>query len=138
MLVETDPMLATVEDPLVTDEGQEGLERMLREHGVRRVWTTDYTLYGMLEVRMPELESIHAWAAVANRLGERQSLLADLLPQARGGHYLVVRPTDPLIYNLAPTEDEMGAAAQALGIPLRRVALLEDAHGPWARLYEVQ
>ncbi len=137
MLVETDPMLATVEDPLVTDEGQEGLEQMLREHGVHRVWTTDYTLYGMLEVRMPGLEATHAWAAVANRLGERQAFLADLLPKARGGHYLVVRPTDPLIYNLTPTEDEMGAAAQALGIPLRRVALLEDSLGPWARLYEV-
>ena len=137
MLSETDPLLASIKAPQFHEEGQQSLEDLLRQSHVESIWTSDYDLYGMLDMRLPELEITHAWGAVSHRFRERDKVLAELLQGAQGSHYLVIRPSAPLIYNLAPSEDKLLQIAEPLGIQIRPMDSLSDAGGTWATLYAV-
>ncbi len=134
----TDTVLDTLRAPSFTERGQAELIEGLRSHGVERLYACDYELYGMVEVRAPELSVTHAWANAASRPGDRSGALEDLLEHAAGGHYLWLRPSAPMIYNLSPSDRKLEAAASAAGVELTERFSLEDREGPWARLYEVR
>ena len=133
-VVRTPALLGTVPAPAVTERGQQALEDLLREHEVERLWTSDYDLYGVFEVRMPALELSHAWGAVSVSR-DRQQLLAELMRAARGGHYLVVRPAAARTYDLAPDDRAVQQAAAAARVRADLVGQLEG--DGWARLYAV-
>jgi hypothetical protein len=134
----TDAVLASLTAPTFTERGQAELIEGLRSQGVERLAACDYELYGMVEIRAPELEVTHAWANAAARLGDRGGALEDLLSHAQGGHYLWLRPSAPMIYNLSPSDKQLAAAADAAEVQLEETLTLEDREGPWARLYEVR
>jgi hypothetical protein len=102
-----------------TTDGQAELVAMVRGAGARRVVTTDYELYGAMDLLAPEVRWVHAWPAVAR--GERD--VEALRTLASGGYYLSVRPSAPLIYDWR---------AKGVG---EQVASLHDVYGEWAALY---
>ena len=130
-------MLASLDTPLFLETNQSELDAMLRNQHVETVWTSDYELYGLLETRLPDLEVFHAWGAVSRRPMERKELLQQILRSAENNHYLAIRPSAPLIYNLFPTAEAVQAAAQTQGLSARVVQSLSDNNGPWAELYKV-
>jgi hypothetical protein len=136
-LLRTDAILRTLEAPGFTDGGQAELVAMLRQNDVQRLWTSDYDLYGMLEVRAPEIEVRHAWGALSYSR-DRRSLLDGLLLQAEGGHYIAVRPSAPMIYDLRPSQADLIRATHETGEEAMEVDSLNDATGTWARLYRVK
>ncbi|MFH1467188.1 MAG: hypothetical protein ABIO70_22580 [Pseudomonadota bacterium] len=121
----------------VTARGQAALVALLRRAGVRRLWTSDYDLYGVFEVLAPDLDLSHAWGA-ASASRDREALTADLLRAAEGGHWLVVRPSAPRIYDLAPDDPFVQRTAAALGLHAVLEESLVDQQGVWARLYRIQ
>ena len=132
--VRTQAVLATVPAPAVTEHGQRAVVDLLREHDVERLWTSDYDLYGVFEVRAPDLELSHAWGAISVSR-DRAGLLAEILRAASGGHYLAVRPAAARIYDLAPDHDDVQQAALQAGVDAVLVGKIE---GPgWVRLYRV-
>jgi hypothetical protein len=131
--VRTGSVIDSVPAPAITERGQRALEALLEEHGVRRLWTSDYDLYGVFELRQPQLELAHAWGAVSL---QRRAVLPDLLRAARGAHYLAVKPAAVRIYDLAPSDAELGRAAREAGVELVLVGQIEGEG--WARLYRVQ
>jgi hypothetical protein len=132
--VRTRDVISTVPAPAITEHGQRALDELLEEHGVRRLWTSDYDLYGVFELRRPGMRVSHAWGAISTSR-DRPALLADLLRAARGGHYLAVRPAAVRIYDLAPSEVEVQRAAAVAGVEAVLVGQIEGEG--WARLYEV-
>ncbi|MCB9792541.1 MAG: hypothetical protein H6741_07405 [Alphaproteobacteria bacterium] len=134
----TDPTLATAKVPHFREAGQIELVDMLERNGVRRLLTSDYDLYGMLDLRAPELELVHTWGMVSQRFAQRDAALVDILRAAQGEHYLVVRPSARMIYNLSPSERTLLQAAAAADLGIERVEALEDADGPWAELWRVR
>lgn len=136
-LAATDAALAQLHTPMLRRAGQEALVGLLDRCARGTVWTSDYELYGALELLRPEGVYRHAWGDVSRRFGEREAALHDLLQGAAGGSYLVVRPSAPMIYNLNPSAAQLERAAAELGLPLTRCAGLEDARGEWATLYQV-
>jgi len=131
-----DAALKSVPSPLFAESGQAALVELLRQQGVTRVVDCDYELYGMLEVRAPEIHAEHAWGA-ASQAGSRavkDELLPALLRRAVGAHLLVVRPTASMSYNLAPGPARVAAAAASAGLVAREVGALE---GDRAVLYAV-
>lgn len=132
--IRTYGVITTVPAPAITEHGQRALEGLLEKHGVERLWTSDYDLYGVFELRKPGLELSHAWGA-ASVSRDRQSLLVELLRAARGGHYLAVRPAAARIYDLAPSDEQVQQAAVAASV---NAVLVGEIEGPgWARLYSV-
>jgi hypothetical protein len=121
----------------VTARGQGELVALLRGAGVRQLWTSDYDLYGVFEVLAPEIELSHAWGA-ASASRDRSALTADLLRAAAGAHWLVVRPSAPRIYDLAPDDPLVQRTAAALGLRAVLQDSLADEGGTWARLYRVE
>ncbi|MEC7241669.1 MAG: hypothetical protein VXW32_10565 [Myxococcota bacterium] len=134
-LQKTDEALATTPIHTFTQSGQTELTDWLRSHRVNRLWTTDYDLSGMLEVHLPGVHISHAWGDVSRR---GQEALPDLLKAAKEGHYLTVRPSAPMIYNLRPSADQLDEIAAELGIEIEPVAALHDARGSWAELYALR
>ncbi len=118
-----DRALSSIPSPLFSESGQSSLIDLLRANHVERLVACDYELYGMLEIRAPEIHVEHAWAA-ASRTPDRASLLPALLRRAAGGHYLVVKPTAPMIYNLAPSRRAVEQAATAAGLVAEPIAAL--------------
>ena len=92
--------------------------------------TSDYDLSGMLDIHLPDIAISHAWGDVSRRGYEA---LPDLLRAAQGGHYLTVRPSAPMIYNLRPDARQLSELAASLGIQSNKLAL-QDAEGSWAEL----
>ncbi len=135
-LVRTDGVLQGITAPTFSRQGQASLVQMLREQGVRELWTSDYDLYGVFEVLMPRLKVRHAWGAVSTGR-RRDDLTLGILRAARGGHWLIVRPTAPMIYNLHPSTSRVVSLAADIGMQVREVARLQDERGTWARLLEV-
>ncbi len=138
-LVATDSVLATVRAPVITHGGQAAIVDLLRGAGVRRVWTSEYDVYGVLEVLAPEVEARHAWGAVS-RSGDRNTLLARILADAAGtgeepGHYLALRPAARRIYDLFPSEETVQRAAAAAGVRVERAGSASDREGDWAVLW---
>jgi 4-amino-4-deoxy-L-arabinose transferase-like glycosyltransferase len=133
-VVRTKAVVESVPALAITEPGQRALLDLLAEHRVRRLWTSDYDLYGVFELRQPELALSHAWGA-ASVTHDRPALLAELLRAARGGHYLAVRPAAARIYDLAPGDADVQRAALEAGV---EAVLVDEIEGPgWARLYSV-
>ncbi len=135
-VLRTPGLVAELPARAVTERGQLQLERLLEQSSVQRLWTSDYDLYGVFELRAPGIQLAHAWGA-ASRRRDRQALLVDLLRAAEGGHYLVVRASAARIYDLTPSPDQLLAAAAQAGLEVEEVGRLEDAAGVWAWLYRV-
>ena len=131
------PTLRTVPSLAVTAHGQRALIDMLHEHEVRQLWTSDYDLYGVFEVLDPDLELAHAWGA-ASASRDRAVLLQDLLLAARGGHYLVVSPSAPRIYDLHPSHAQLESAASTVGVRLGLLDEVGAGNKASARLYKVE
>jgi hypothetical protein len=131
--VRTGRVIDTVPAPAITERGQRALERLVEEHAVQRLWTSDYDLYGVFELRRPQLELAHAWGAVSL---ERRAALPDLLRAAQGAHYLAVKPAAPRIYDLAPSDADVQRAAREAGVEAVLVGQIEGRG--WARLYRVE
>ncbi len=133
----TDAVLATTDSPSFRESDQAALVALLREHGVEHVWSTDYELYGMLEVRAPEIRHTSAWADISRRFGRRGEALEALLRAATGAHYLVVQASQPMTYNLRPTPGGVQKAAGVAGVTVTELATLSSGEQTWAWLYEV-
>lgn len=129
--VHTDAVLAQIETPTFTERGQRALVELLRAEGVERLVASDYELYGMIEIRAPEIAVTHGWGATSH---QRAAVLPALLEQAAGGHLLVVKASAPMVYNLRPSRPQLVSAAQALGLEIERAAELP---GGAAVLYRV-
>jgi hypothetical protein len=132
-LRDTDRVVATVRAPTFTEAGQAALVDALRGAGVTRLVTSDYEVYGMLEVRAPEIAITHTWGALSR--GERDR--AALLRLASGGWYLSVRASAPMIYNWAPDQKAVTAAAAQAGLVATPVTTLSDGKADWATIYRV-
>jgi hypothetical protein len=137
-LKNTDRALATSPIHSFTWEGQSRLSALLKENQVEHVWASDYDLYGMLEMWLPHTRVTHAWGDVSTRRGNLDGALDDLLRGAKGAHYLVVRRSAPMIYNLTPSPKTLQEAEERTGLRVEEVASLEDEEGKWARLYTVR
>jgi hypothetical protein len=110
--------LAGVEIPTFTEDRQASLVETLRKAGVKRVVTMDYEVYGILEVRSPEIRAIHGWGAISH---ERWKALPGLLRLAEGGHLLVLEASMGMIYNLRPSTDRLQKEASKLGLSVEEV-----------------
>ncbi len=130
----TADVVDSVPAPAITEQGQRAIQALLEEHEVRQLWTCDYDLYGVLELRSPELELSHAWGA-ASAGGDRQATLRQLLLAARGAHLLLVRSAAPRIYDLSPRDAQVQRAAAAVGVDAVLVGSIEGEG--WARLYRI-
>lgn len=132
-LSRTDAVLATVRSPSFTESGQADLVRLLREHHVERLVASDYELYGMLEVRAPEIAVTHTWGAVA-----RGAKGPEVLRLAEGGWYLAVRASAPMVYNWSPDARKVAKAAEEAGVRATAVGSVEREGATWATLYRVE
>lgn len=133
-LADTDDVLATVEAPTFTEAGQAALVDALRSAGVTRLVASDYELYGMLEARAPEIAVTHTWPALSR--GERDH--AAILRLARGGWYVSVRASAPMVYNWSPDAKKVARAAAEAGVA---ATLVSELGGPgkdaWATIWRV-
>lgn len=131
-----DAALASIPSPVFSEGSQAAIVDLLRQHHVARVVDCDYELYGMLEVRAPEIRAEHAWGAASRASGKavKDELLPQLLRRAVGAHLLVVRPTASMSYNLAPGPARVAAAAASAGVVATEVGALD---GDRAVLYAV-
>ena len=138
-LHDTDPLLETLESPQFTEAGQQQLEERLRASEVEHLWAADYDLYGMLEVRLPEVQVTHVWGDVSRRFRDRNGALEDLLRAARGDHVIFLEPSARRIYDLSPGPADLERAATSAGVEVERVWRLEtERAGAWAWLYAVR
>ena len=134
-LQKTDDALATSPTKTFTRSGQSELADLIEKNGVSRLWTSDYDLSGMLDVHLPAIDITHGWGDVSRR---GRKALPDLLKAAKGGHYLGVRPSAPMIYNLRPQAEELQELAKTLDLRITLEGQLTDDHGTWAELYSVR
>ena len=132
-LLETDAVLRTAPQSTFRESGQAALVALLKDNRVERLLTSDYEVYGMIDIRSPQVEVTHAWAAFSRKVREPWRVLS----LARGGHYLSLRPTAPMIYNWSPTPDQVQAAALTAGVSVTGVGELRDRGGVWASLWRV-
>lgn len=130
----TDAVLERIEGSTFTEQGQAALVGMIDASGATRVVTSDYELYGMLEVRAPRLDVVHTWGAVA-----RGASGADVLRAAAGGWFLSVRASAPMVYNWSPDAAKVRRAAAEARVRVEAVGELRDERGrPWATLWRVE
>ncbi|MFZ5479842.1 MAG: hypothetical protein ACOZNI_23965 [Myxococcota bacterium] len=132
-LAGTDAVVATARARTFTEDGQAALVGALRGAGVERLVTSDYEVYGMLEARAPEIAVVHTWPAIAAKAAR-----ADVLRAARGGHYLSVRPSAPMIYDWAPAEADVRRVAAEAGVTVTLEASLSDGQKAWATVWRVE
>jgi len=151
----TDSIIATSPIHTFTAKGQSDIISMVERNNVERLWSSDYDLYGVLDIRLPSIEVKNVWGDVSHRRGGHReggvtvkvcdisghncprAALQDLLRSARGGHYITVRPSAPMIYNLNPNMHDLQHAAGAVGVNIEVVDYLEDTEGRWAQLVRV-
>lgn len=133
-LHQTDEVLDALPRSTFTEAGQSELVAMLREAGAERVVTSDYEVYGMAEIRAPEIRFVHTWAAMAAPKRD----VAGVLRLAAGGHYLSLRPTAPMVYDWHPNRATVERTATTAGLVATQVARLADARGEWAALYRIE
>lgn len=133
-LLETDDVLRTAPQSTFRESGQEELLAMLAEAQVERLVTSDYEVYGMVDVRAPWIATTHTWAAFSRKVPTP----AGVLRLAQGGHYLSLRPTAPMIYNWSPNPAQVMQAAASVGVKARQVGQLSDDGGVWASLWKVE
>ncbi len=151
----TDRTISTSPIHTFTASGQSDLVELVERNGVERLWASDYDLYGALDMLLPSVEINNAWGDISHRRGTHReggisvkvcniqghdcsrAALQDLLRSARGGHYLTVRPSAPMIYNLKPNMHALQHAAGAVGVNLEIVDHLEDDTGRWAELIRI-
>lgn len=131
-LLRTDGLVSTIPVPTFTTSGQAALTELLDAHEVSRLVVTDYESYGLLEVLRPEAEVLHGWGAVASERGEA---LGPLLELAEGGHFLTVRASANMVYNLRPSAARLATVGRERGLDVAAVGALE---GEEAVLYEVR
>lgn len=127
----TGPLLAAVPVPTFPASGQADLVGLLTRNGVQRLVTADYEIAGVPELLLPGVAVQHAWPAVARH---GAAALPGILAAAEGGHLLVLRASQPFIYNLRPGE---GALVEAAG-PARAVRRVDALPGDAAVLYAVE
>ncbi len=148
-LVETDGVMRTAPQSTFRESGQRALLEMLAAHDVKRLVTSDYEVYGMLDIRAPDIRITHTWAAFTR--GERVDTWGLRIPAgrsgvepwrvlklAKGSHYLALRPTAPMVYNWSPKPSAVQAAAQTAGVTATEVGALDDAEGRWATLWRIE
>lgn len=133
-LLETDAVLATAPQSTFRESGQIALVDLLRAKGVTRVVTSDYEAYGMLDLRAPEVSFVHTWPAFSRKMRDPWRVLE----LAKGGHFLALRPTAPMIYNWSPTPAQVAAAARTAGVKAVQVGELHDGGEVWASLWRVE
>jgi hypothetical protein len=133
-LLETDEVLKTAPQSTFRESGQEALLAMLADAKVQRLVTSDYEVYGMIDVRAPWIATTHTWAAFSRKVPTP----AGVLRLARGAHYLSLRPTAPMIYNWSPNPAQVVQAATSVGVKVREVGQLSDDAGVWASLWAVE
>ncbi|MED5370914.1 MAG: hypothetical protein VX899_07880 [Myxococcota bacterium] len=136
LLRRTDGLVDSGRVPTFSESGQSDLIELLRANEVTRLVASDYDLYGMLEIRAPELQTTHAWGAVSHA-SDREQAWVELLRLAQGQHLLLIRPSAPMRYNLSPTKSRVHKAQEQSGVTLELVDTLEDGEGTWAWLYKV-
>lgn len=134
-LVRTDPVVEQIGVLSFTERGQAAIVELLRSQGVTRLLVADYESYGMLELRIPELEVVHAWPAVN---GRSSKALPKLVEAAAGAHLLVSRASQPMGYNLRPSARQVEETAASLGLSARKVGALSNPDGEEAvALYRI-
>jgi hypothetical protein len=133
----TDSAVESGRIPHFQAQGQEALADMLRRNQVHTLRASDYDLYGMLEIQVPEIRVLHGWGA-ASHAANRTQAFADFLRLSTGHHLLLVRPSAPMRYNLSPTTSRLRKAQELCGCTLLLADSLSDAEGQWAWLYRVQ
>jgi len=134
----TEAQVNAGEAPTITAKGQSELAALLTRHDIQQLVTSDYDLYGAIETLQPEINVTHTWAAISRAGPQRKEALPAVLERSAGGHYLVVRPSAPMIYNLSPTPDDVLETAAAEGLNATPVETLSDARGEWAWLYTLR
>jgi 4-amino-4-deoxy-L-arabinose transferase-like glycosyltransferase len=151
----TDATISTSPIHTFTVRGQSSLVELVERNNVERLWSSDYDLYGVLDILLPTVDTNNAWGDISHRRGGHRvdgqtvkvcdiaghdcprAALQDLLSSARGAHYLIVRPSAPMIYNLKPNIHDLQHAASAAGVELLIVDYLEDESGRWAELISI-
>ena len=133
-LLETDDVLVTAPQSTFRESGQRALLALLADEQVERLVTSDYEVYGMVDVRAPWIATTHTWGAFSRKVQNPAAVLS----LARGGHYLSLRPTAPMIYNWSPTPAQVVQAAATVGVKVRQVGQLTDDGGVWASLWKVE
>ncbi len=132
-LLETDAVLATAPQSTFRESGQAALVGLLRANDVHELVTSDYEVYGMIDIRAPEILVTHTWAAFSRKVREPWRVLT----LARGGYYLSLRATAPMIYNWSPNPDQVRRAALSAGVSVTEVGELRDGADLWASLWRV-
>jgi hypothetical protein len=127
----TAPLLAEVPVPTFSASGQDAVIGLLRRNGVQRVVAADYEFAGLPELLAPEIAAVHAWPAVARH---GAPALPGIVAAAEGSHLIVLRASQPFIYNLRPGQ----AALQAAAGPGREVRRVDALPGDAAVLYTVE
>lgn len=120
----TDRVVQQVPAPTFSEQGQAELVALLRRHRVQRLVLADYETYGMLELRAPELETVHLWPLVARRgpqtLGEVLAFASE-----RQAHFLLVQASQPMGYNLRQSPAQVQREAAERGLLLRELGRLQ-------------
>lgn len=136
-LQKTDIALASSPIHSFTKTGQLKLQNLIQDADVKHLWASDYDLYGQLEMRLPQTQVTHVWGEVSRRESSPSESLDALLQAASGDHYLVVRKSAPMIYNLSPTPKDLEKAAERTGLRIDEIGFIDDDLGKWARLYAI-
>jgi len=134
-LSRTDAVVAQIRSPMFSRAGQDAVAAMLDSAGTTRLVVSDYETYGVIEQLRPDIDVVHAWPLTARR-GPR--VLPELLGYAAeepGADLLVVEASQPMGYNLRPSERRLQAAAETAGVTVQRIAALD---GDRAVLYRVR
>ena len=126
------------EAPSITAAGQVQLADLLKRNQVSHLVTSDYDHYGVLETLKITASFTHTWAAISRAGPKRKEALPDVLKQALNGHYLVTKPSAPMIYNLTPKPDDVTATAKSLGLRATLVDTLNFKGNEWAWLYTLR
>ena len=109
-------IINSVRTPTFTEPQQQSLRSLLEKNNVRQVITMDYEIYGVLEIISPDIETTHLWPAIST---ERNNALPNIIQQAsHGGHLLVLRSSQAMIYNLQPSLEKLQNIAGTTQIEL--------------------
>ncbi|MCB9779423.1 MAG: hypothetical protein H6742_12725 [Alphaproteobacteria bacterium] len=130
----TDAVVRQVTVPTFTEAGQQAIVDLLHDHDARRLLVADYESYGMLELRAPDVDAVHAWPAMATAARERRDPLPALLAYAADQDRLLltVQASQPMAYNLRRSPAQLETAAAAAGLSLTAVGRLPgDAAVLW-------
>lgn len=119
-----------VETPTFTETRQQALEDLVTQNDIHHLITLDYEVYGVLEVRTPELAVTHMWPQISI---ERWDALPDIIRENKGSHLLVLKSSMPMIYNLQPSKGRLQSIAKEVHVSIK---LIEAIDGVW--LYKIE